>query len=378
MHRRGAALLVPAVALVLTVLGAPQGAGAEVKGAVIVVSPSTVAVGDQVRVDLMGWPEGVVTASVCGNAAKRGSTDCDQIGGGSIRVPANGTETLTVDVLAPPVGCPCVVRATTTLGDVVRTAPVTVLGVPTGVDIAPPGGVVDSSVLHVTSQLRNAAVPWPKSWFAAFGGPAYKELVLTMRNTGDLPLEGLRVAGRVGHQGTNEGEPVNAVVPVIPAHSTRQVVVPVLLSAPVYGDYSVKGAIYGLATPVRFVEQTTSEPWAFEIGLPLLLLLVAQLLRARDRRRLRADEARALAEAAALAAAAEEAAAIERAQYAAVPPAPALIDLGETAVFPQSSPAVGEPAVGGLESSSYARASMGTVETAMPEVARAPVEEALR
>jgi|GEM_PF-1297222 len=357
MRTRGAALLVLAVALGFAVHGVPQGAGAEVKGAVIVASPSTVAVGDQVRVDLTGWPEGVVTASVCGNAARRGSTDCDQIGGGSVRVPRNGTETLTVDVLAPPVGCPCVIRATTTLGDVVRTAPIAVLGVPTGVDIAPAVGAADASVLHVTSQLRNADVAWPQSWFAAFGGPAYKELVLTMRNTGELPLAGLRVAGRVGRQGTNEGEPVNAVVPVIPAHSTQRVVVPVSLSAPVFGDYSVKGAIYGLAVPVRFVEQTSSEPWAFEIGLPLLLLLVAQLIRVRDRRRRRAEQARIASEGAALA---------------------AVIDLGVTAEFPQSSPAVGDPAVGGLESSSYARASMGTVETATPRVARAPVEEALR
>jgi hypothetical protein len=327
MRARGAMLLVSAFAVILAVHGPPQGAGAEVKGAVIVVSPSTVAVGERVRVDITGWPEGVVTASVCGNAAKRGSTDCDQIGGGSVRVRANGTETLTVDVLAPPVGCPCVIRATTTLGDVVRTAPIAVLGVPTGVDIAPAAGAADASALHVTSQLRNADVAWPKSWFAAFGGPAYKELVLTMRNTGDLPLADLRVAGRVGRSGTNEGEPVDAVVPLIPAHSTRQVILPVLLSAPVYGDYTVKGAIYGLAVPVRFDEQTSSEPWAFEIGVPLLLLLVAQFVRARDRRRRRRDEDARIATAAA------------ETEAAVADPVPA--GDARPLVFPESSPVVG-------------------------------------
>jgi len=374
MRARGVPLLVMATGLVLAAQLAPPGAGvagAEVKGAVIVVSPSTVAVGDRLRVDLSGWPEGVVTASVCGNAAQRGSTDCDQIGGGSIRVPANGSETMTIDVLAPPVGCPCVVRATTTLGDVVRTAPITVLGVSTGVDIAPPSGPADASSLRVTSQLRNADVPWPKSWAAAFGGTAYKELVLTMRNGGELPLAGLRVAGRVGRSGTDEGEPIDAEVPMLPPHSTRALVVPVLLSAPVYGDYTVQGAIYGLAVPVRFVEHTSSEPWAFEIGVPLALLLVAQLVRARDRRR-KEQAALVAAQAAAAAAAAEDT------PVRAAPASAASAGARTPAEFPESSPAVGDPAVGGLESPSYALASKAAVETAIPVVVRAPVEEALR
>jgi hypothetical protein len=310
---------------------------------------------------------------VCGNNARRGSTDCDQIGAGSIRVPANGTETIGVDVLAPPVGCPCVVHASTAQGDVVRTAAITILGVPGGVDIEPPGGAVDPSALRVTSQLRNAEVPWPRSWFAAFGGPAYKELVLTVRNTGDSALDGLRVAGRVGHQGTDEGAPIDAVVPLVPAQSVRQVVVPVTLTAPVYGDYVVTGAIYGPAVPVRFVEHTSSEPWALELGLPLALLLLAQMIRARDRRRRRDGEARIAAEAAAAA----EVAAIARVHDALAPPVPALVDAGQTE-FPQSSPAVGDHEVGGFDSSSYARASMGTAQTAAPDVDRAPVEEALR
>ena len=296
MRGSGAALIGMLVAAAAVTFGGS--AGADVDGARIAVTPSTVNIGDTVRVDLTGWPEGVVTAAVCGNNARRGSTDCEQTGAGSIGVRESGSEVLTVAVLAPPVGCPCVIRANSTNGDVVRTAPIDILGVPGGVDIAPAGGAPGADSLDVTAHVENADVGWPRSWFPAFAGPAQRELVLTMSNRSDSDLSGLRVVGEVGRSKTDEAEPISKAVGTIPARATRVVRVPVTLSAPVWGDYVVSGSIYGLAAPVTFKVTTSAEPWALELLLPLLLFAIAQALRKRERARRRAEEeaARALQE----------------------------------------------------------------------------------
>jgi hypothetical protein len=289
------------VVAVAAVTFTSSSAVADVDGARISVTPSTtVSVGDTVQVGLTGWPQGVVTAAVCGNNAQRGSTDCEQTGAGSIGVRESGSEVLTVDVLAPPVGCPCVIRASTTNGDVVRTAPIDIVGVPGGFNLAPAAGAPSADSLDVTAHVEAADVGWPESWYPAFAAPAHRDLVLTMSNRSDAVMSGLRVVGAVGPSKTDEAEPVSKALGPIPPHSTRTFRVPFTLSAPVWGDYVVSGSIYGLAAPVTFKVKTASEPWALELLLPLSLFVIAQILRRQERARRRAEEA-ALAEEAAAA-----------------------------------------------------------------------------
>jgi hypothetical protein len=196
-----------------------------------------------------------------------------------------------------------VVRAGTTNGDVVRTAPIEIAGVPDGVDIAPAGGPASAEALDVTAHVEAADLEWPESWYPPFAGPGQRVLVLTVHNRSDVTMSGLRVVGAVGRSKTDEAEPVSRSVDVLPARSTRTVRVPFTLSAPVWGVYVVSGSIYGLAAPVTFKVKTASEPWALELALPLALFGIAQMLRRRERARRRA-EAGAEAEAeAALAAA---------------------------------------------------------------------------
>jgi hypothetical protein len=258
--------------------------------ATVAVTPSTTQVGDRLLVQLTGWPTGVVTATVCGNAARRGSTDCDQIGGASTSVPAGGSAALIVDVLAPPVGCPCVVRASTTNGAVARSAPITILDMPDGTDLEPTGLAASTDALSITASVSRSSVPWPQSWFPAFAGPAHHDLVLRITNHSDSEVSGLSVVGVVGHQKSDDGEPLTGAIAPIPAHKTRTTRVPFTLPAPVRGNYVVRGSVYGLAAPIEFSVQTSSEPWALEIVVPVVLLLLAQLLRRRDRRRRAAEE----------------------------------------------------------------------------------------
>lgn len=313
MRGAGAALAGVVVA-VSAITFAGSSADADVDGARIAVTPSAVNVGDRVRVDLTGWPPGVVTAAVCGNNAQRGSSDCEQTGAGSIGVRESGSQVLTVDVLAPPVGCPCVVRANTTNGDVVRTAPITIYGVPDGVNLAPAARAPGADSLEVTAHVEPSDVGWPQSWYPPFAGPARRDLVLSMTNTTDGDLAGLRVVGAVGRSKTDEAEPVAMALDTIPARSTRVFRVPFTLSAPVWGDYVVSGSIYGLAAPVTFKVKTASEPWALELLLPLALLVIAQIMRRRERARRRAEDA-----------------------------AMAVAASAEALTFPESSPDVGVP-----------------------------------
>jgi hypothetical protein len=272
------------------------GAAPAADNTVMSVTPSSASIGDVLRVDLAGWPQGNVTAAVCGNAAQRGSTDCDLIGAGSIRIGPSGTESLTVTVQAPPVGCPCVVRAAMTDGSLVRTAPITVDGVPTGVNLPAAAGPASTDALQVTASVSNADVGWPESWWPAFAGPAHKVLVLSMHNHSLGTISGLRVVGEFGHVHTDEGQPIGAKVPDIAAGETLVLRVPFTIAAPVWGTYSVHGTVYGLAAPLTFRLTSSSEPWALELALPLALLLIAQLIRHRDRvQRQRADAAAAAA-----------------------------------------------------------------------------------
>jgi hypothetical protein len=297
------AFLLAAVAgVVASAADASATLGSGRQGATISVTPSSVAVGETTRVDFDRWPEGIATAQVCGNRAQRGSSDCDQLGAASARIPDTGASSVTIRVLEPPVGCPCVVRATSLTGSVVRIAPIDLIGVPGGVDIPAVVGPPSAVALQVQSSLQEARTSFPRSWAGAFGAPVDHELVLTVRNLGDHEVAGLRVAGTVGHHERN-GDPFSAPLPPVPAGATRTVHVPVTVPMPSWGSWHVTGAIYGATTPIEFTVKTKHDPWALELAVPLALLLVARVLRIRERRR-RARDASAVAVAAAAATAA--------------------------------------------------------------------------
>jgi hypothetical protein len=270
------------------VLGVFVGAGAAAavtSGATISVTPAAVTPGDQAMVTLENWPTGVATAMVCGNRAQRDSEDCNQVASDSEDVPPSGTTTFLLAIATPPVGCPCVVRVTTNDGALVRTAPIDLAGVPDGVDIPPASGPPDARQLVVQAGVRTRAQPWPAAWSQVFAGPASRELVLQMHNVGTSPISGLRVVGVVGRGGL-DGEPFGMpIVGAVAPGQRRTVVVPFQLAAPAHGDYVARGSVYGLSAPIQFRTTTSSEPWGLELLVPLALLLLAQLMRHRERAR---------------------------------------------------------------------------------------------
>jgi hypothetical protein len=94
----------------------------------IAVSPNASSVDANVRIELNGWTVPIVLVSVCGDAAHRGSQDCNQVGSVGVVISPQTAAGSGVIRVRPPIGCPCLVRATTPDNSIVRTAPLRVVG----------------------------------------------------------------------------------------------------------------------------------------------------------------------------------------------------------------------------------------------------------
>jgi hypothetical protein len=152
----------------------------------------------------------------------------------------------------------------------------------------------------VRSSVKRARQSWPSSWSPLFAGAAQRTLVVTLRNRGATALTGMRIVAFVGRD-RGSGEPVaSSPVSSLAPNAEETVEFPVELSAPTWGRYVVFGKVYGLARPVSFESHTDTTPWGFQVLLPLALLVVARILRRRERARRRVQEPVELAPAMAL------------------------------------------------------------------------------
>jgi hypothetical protein len=255
------------------------------------VTPASGAPGDRLHVDLTGWPDGPVNVSVCGNSARRGSQDCDQLTTEGVAV-RQGSAPLLIQLSVPPVGCPCVVRATTPDNALVRKAPIAIDGVPNVDPVEPAGIPPEGRAMAVTARVTTRdpnSLAW---WRSVFGGAAERELTLTLRNVSSATLQGIRVVGGVGkNRKSAEPLPVTTVAELAPGAHTR-LRIPLVLGAPAWGRYQVFGSVYGTSVPIDFSIETRNDPWGLEVAAVLFVLLLAQICRRRERARALADDAR--------------------------------------------------------------------------------------
>jgi hypothetical protein len=295
-RRRGTVMVRPSVVLrvaaVIIAAGSIEAAAgparAQAPDPTVTVSPASGAPGDRVHVDLTGWPDGPVNVSVCGNSARRGSQDCDQLTTEGVAV-RQGQAPLLVQLSEPPIGCPCVVRATTPDNSLVRMAPVEIDGVPNVDPVAPAGIPPAGKAMAVTASVSTRDVNSLAWWRSVFGGAAERELTLTLQNVSKATLSGIRVVGGVGKHRNSAGPlPVVKVASLAPGASTR-LRIPVELGAPAWGSYKVFGSVYGTSVPIDFSVQTRNDPWGLEVAAVLVLLLLAQVCRRRERERALAD-----------------------------------------------------------------------------------------
>lgn len=257
----------------------------------VAIEQTSTATGPVWIVRLEAWPNSPVNVSICGDAARRGSQDCDQRGTQTVRIQADGSASTTL-AMTPPIGCPCVVRAETLTHDLVVTLPVDLPGVPMlrPEEVPPdPFVVIPARELEVHATVVGNDDSFGDALTASFGGAAARTLVLELHNTGSHDMTGLSMSGAVGPDAST-GTPL--ALPKV-AHlgpGERQTLrVPVTLAAPAVGTYVVHGRIAGLESPIVFDAETANMPWALVIGAVLVLvgmvLLVVRRRRARRRRR---------------------------------------------------------------------------------------------
>jgi len=293
----GHRVLVVAFAAVIgvagVVAGAPSASGTPATPTVQVTPATDVALGQRILVDLDHWPIGIVTVSVCGNGARRGTQDCDLPSSESTSTLPDKKVSVALTVMRPPVDCPCVVRVSTSASRLVQLAPIGISGVPLGPALPDASGGIDPNSLDVSARVESGHASWPRSWAPPFAGPTDRTLVLVLKNHGVEPISGLRVAGAVGRDATS-GAPISAEVPgTLAPGASQTVTIPFVLETPAWGSYIVTGTIFGLAAPVRFTVHTHNTPWGLELMVPLLLVVAAQLVRRREARRRAAEAAKA-------------------------------------------------------------------------------------
>lgn len=257
----------------------PAGAAPQ---ASISLSTASAAPGSQIFVAGQGFPaHSVIRLAICGNAATRGTVDCDQESSSTIAPSDEGSFRIPIPVVAPPTTCPCVVQATSIALDTPITVPLAVTGVPTGPIRQL---VVSETPLKVLSAKLTGWGPV----LAWFGAAPQRMLVLTVRNpageSAAIPPFTLTRGGKSPDTIVRSIE-LGTLAP----GETRTYRIPVRFDVVAVGHLSVGGEVGVPGRSATFTAGTKAFPW----GLILIAVLAVQLvlLGLRDRARRRLEKA---------------------------------------------------------------------------------------
>ncbi|MEU9510949.1 hypothetical protein AB0D32_32255 [Micromonospora sp. NPDC048170] len=239
----------------------------------IAVPAGTFRSGEQVLVTLADWPAGTVQIEVCGNGGRRGALDCATGRAGHGQVPPSGAVTLPMVLAAPPVACPCLLRARTPTGTTHATVDLPLTGVS-----APPAPTTAGTAELVVAGLRAADDSGVPGWF---GLPGDLTVDLTLRNAG--PTDAVDPAftllfGRPGQVRTLVAAPP---LGTIGAGQTREYRIRVPMDVATVGRHELHGRIESAGPPVAFTVEAARHPWGL---LGLAAVPFVWVLARRDRR----------------------------------------------------------------------------------------------
>lgn len=253
------ATVVLAIAATAASESAAGGSPSEAVRPTIVLAERVLRPGDRVVARLAGWRARVVTVSVCGNLARRGSADCNLVASLVVDMGGASSKVVNLDVAAPPVVCPCVVRASSTAQDQVAVAPVDLHDVAAGPVVTPGAGpLVD---LRVTA--RPAHRDLTAAIRSSLGGPTRFRVTVTVRNLTEETLQGLTVAGTAMKGGIEEVGSLRFAVPAsVNGGETWQEEQTVVLPAPGLGSVRWNVVAAGAGPAVRSEVVTRRVPVA--------------------------------------------------------------------------------------------------------------------
>jgi hypothetical protein len=245
--------------------------------------------GDPIIVTLVGFTSQQVTVAVCGNLAKRGSSDCNMPQSQSERIRANEDVTLTqLFVQPPPVPCPCIVRATGTNGEF-AIAPIDLIGHAIEAIVSPEDGPLVE--LDLTVDRRSEG--FSGSVRAGLGAATTYAVTVRVRNITTEPLTNVALRAKVAHRLNDDAAPMqfDRPGPIEPGQTWTQTI-DVELPAPHIGRYTWTVVASGAGPTVDAAAGTNAVPillfvLAGILVLDLLVLVVRSIRRRRRRRRSR-------------------------------------------------------------------------------------------
>lgn len=264
-----------AVGVALTTCTFVTAAGAQDAGAnnpTIVLARSAVKPNERVLVEFRGWQARSVTLSLCGNLARRGSSDCDMTGSEGIPLSARSPEVLTEFLVTPPpTPCPCVIRAASPTQDEVAYAPLDLVGHPTG----PLVGPRDGTSLELELEVERTTAGFGDALQSSLGGSAPYRLTVTARNRSAETLSGVRVLGWGGRSRTDQSRTLDIPDPGEIGPGGQWVhSLDVDTPAPYIGEFYWQVQLSG-AGPASTAEATSrNRPWLLVV---LIVVLVADL-----------------------------------------------------------------------------------------------------
>lgn len=293
--RRALVLLAGALGVLLGPAGGPASAqdGDEIEprfaAPIVIVNRTSFQPGDELVLTIAGFRSPSVTAFVCGNDARRGSSDCDNVGAKTAELRADGSSTV-VDMVAaaPPLPCPCVVRVASPDGDEVAIVRVTVIGHPSAPVVG--GDFALDEPLAVAVDARRASSGFVSGLFASLGASTSYDVTLTLRNRSADAVSGLTVDAWAG-RGDRILRSFEIDVPAeLPAGETIERTVTVELPAPHFGTATWRVEVAAPNAPtITAAASSANLPWLLILLLTMLvvdlLVLAFRLIRRLRRRR---------------------------------------------------------------------------------------------
>jgi hypothetical protein len=246
-------------------------------GPSVLVDQPTAKPGERVRVSVEGFEAQYVTVSICGNEARRGSPDCDLVGSKGFELQPEGQLTWTeLVVTEPPAPCPCVIRVSTPLNDIVSVVPFTVVGHPVEELSGPAPDDPLVEILVTPTPVSGGALGWVRS---SLGGAADYDVTVSVHNLTNDTLRRVSLDGSVGRDEFDISTIFDLKNPgVLPGGQTSTQVVRVRLPAPAIGTFVWRVSAGGAGPTVTTLVEKRATPGLLIVLVGLLIVDIALLL----------------------------------------------------------------------------------------------------
>jgi hypothetical protein len=270
----------------------PAAAQSVTDGPTVVPDATDVQIGQRVRMTITGFDAPVVVMAVCGNEARRGSVDCDNLGSQARETTPDGTPTIgSVVVGAPPAPCPCIIRVTSDDNDEVAVAPITIAGHPIA-EVVEPSEFVQPLVTEIDAVRVPGGIA--DRLRASLGGPLRYEVTVTIRNTATYAVESVRATARYIRTRYTDERAITIGDPgTLGAGAIWEDVVEVEVPALTIGEVLWRVEASGSGAPVIAEDATTFQPVGlYVVAVVLVLDALVLIWRFGTRRRRRRRERR--------------------------------------------------------------------------------------